>query len=170
MISRLARLGGEGGVGGVDVLRAGGPHPHALLIAIGGVVADGLAAADLAAASGVRVTVVDPRWVVPVNPVLVELARGARAVVTVEDGIVAAGVGASIARALADGGVGVPVRSVGLPRAFLPHGERRDILAAHGVAAQPLSRVLLEVAGVRAALGQGWRERAARRRRKRAAR
>jgi 1-deoxy-D-xylulose-5-phosphate synthase len=113
---------------------------------------------------------VDPRWVVPVNPVLAELARGAGAVVTVEDGIVAAGIGASIARALAEEGVGVPVRSVGLPRTFLPHGERRDILAAHGLAPQPLSRVLLEVAGARAVLGMGWRERAARRRRNRAAR
>jgi 1-deoxy-D-xylulose-5-phosphate synthase len=167
LLPRLARLGGTGGV---DVLRGGGPHPDVLLIGVGGVLADCLAAAELAAASGVRVSVVDPRWVVPVNPVLAQLARGARAVVTVEDGIVAAGVGASMARALAEDGVTVSVRSVGLPRAYLPHGERRELLAAHGLAPQPLSRVLLDAAGTRTTHGLGWRERAARRRRERAAR
>jgi 1-deoxy-D-xylulose-5-phosphate synthase len=166
-IPRLARLGGPGGV---DVLRAGGPHPHVLVVGVGGVLGDCLAAAELAAASGVRVSVVDPRWVVPVNPLLAELARGARAVVTVEDGIVASGVGAATARAFAEQGVAVPVRSIGLPRRFLPHGPRRDLLATHGLAPQPLARVLLEAAGARPAHGLGWRDRAARRRRERAAR
>jgi 1-deoxy-D-xylulose-5-phosphate synthase len=103
--------------------------------------------------------------VVPVNPVLVDLARGARAIVTVEDGIASGGVGSSIAALLAEKGVPAPVRSVGLPRAFLPHGQRRDILEAHGLAPAPLSRLLVEAAGARSIHVPRWRERAGRRRR-----
>ena len=52
--------------------------------------------------AGYTVRVVDPRWVTPVDPALVELARQAALVVTVEDGVVVGGVGSRVAQALRD--------------------------------------------------------------------
>jgi 1-deoxy-D-xylulose-5-phosphate synthase len=77
--------------------------------------------------------VVDPRWVKPVNPALVALARSHRAVVTVEDNGRVGGVGAAITQTLQDGGVNVPVRVVGIPQRFLDHAKRAQILERLGL-------------------------------------
>jgi 1-deoxy-D-xylulose-5-phosphate synthase len=93
--------------------------------------------------------VVDPRWVKPVDPALVELARDHRLVVTVEDNGRVGGVGTAIAQELRDAGVIAPVRDFGLPQRFLDHAKRPAILAEVGLTGQDLAR---EVAGLVAAL------------------
>ena len=87
-----------------------------------------LAVAERAADHGIEVTVVDPRWVLPVADELVSLAAGHRLVVTVEDGGRAGGVGTTLTQALQDRECDVPVRTVGLPQAFLEHGSRGQVL------------------------------------------
>ena len=84
--------------GPVDVLRRGS-RPDVLLVAVGSMVPMCLAVAERAADHGIEVTVVDPRWVVPVPRSVVELAREHRIVITLEDGVrvVAAGVDAALA-------------------------------------------------------------------------
>jgi 1-deoxy-D-xylulose-5-phosphate synthase len=96
----------------------------------------GLAAAELLAAEGIEATVVDPRWVKPVNPALIDLARSHRAVVTVEDNGRVGGVGAAISQALQDSGVTLPIRVLGIPQEFLDHGKRAAILERIGLSAQ----------------------------------
>src|SRR5690349_1682893 len=103
--------------GPVDVLRAGA-RPDVLLVAVGAMAPTCLAAAERAADHGIEVTVVDPRWVLPVSDGLVELASGHRLVVTVEDGGRAGGVGTTLTQALQDRALDVPVRSLGLPQRF----------------------------------------------------
>ncbi|MBC7375321.1 MAG: 1-deoxy-D-xylulose-5-phosphate synthase, partial [Frankiales bacterium] len=98
--------------GVVDVLRRA-PGDDVLLIAVGSMARLGLEVADRAAAHGVGVTVVDPRWVTPVAPELVELARAYRLVVTVEDNGRVGGVGALVSQALRDADIDVPTRDVG---------------------------------------------------------
>jgi 1-deoxy-D-xylulose-5-phosphate synthase len=75
--------------GPVDVLRRAEPGGRGsdavLLVAVGSMVPVCLAAAERAADHGIEVTVVDPRWVLPVAAELVDLAAGYRLVVTVED-------------------------------------------------------------------------------------
>ncbi|RKF26379.1 1-deoxy-D-xylulose-5-phosphate synthase [Micromonospora globbae] len=118
--------------GGIDVLRTAAAAP-VLLVAVGAMAAPALHAADLLAEAGVECTVVDPRWVRPVNPALTAFAADHALVVTVEDGIRDGGVGSAVALALADAAVGAPVRALGLPTAFIPHGERAGLLAEHGL-------------------------------------
>ncbi|MEV1332162.1 1-deoxy-D-xylulose-5-phosphate synthase [Micromonospora costi] len=118
--------------GGVDVLRTAAAAP-VLLVAVGAMAAPTLRAADLLAEAGVECTVVDPRWVRPVNPAVATLAADHALVVTVEDGIRDGGVGGAVAQALADASVGAPVRALGLPTSFVPHGERAGLLAEHGL-------------------------------------
>ncbi|MGX5657599.1 1-deoxy-D-xylulose-5-phosphate synthase [Geodermatophilus nigrescens] len=129
--------------GTVDVLRRG-DRDDVLLVAVGSMVPVCLAAAERAAGHGIGVTVVDPRWVVPVPGELVELAGEHRLVVTVEDGGRAGGVGTLLSRALQDREVDVPVRTLGLPQAFLEHGSRGQVLADAGLTEQDVARRIAE--------------------------
>jgi 1-deoxy-D-xylulose-5-phosphate synthase len=115
-------------VGGVDVLRRD-PNPDVLIVSIGALAPACLEAAELLAAGGLGVTVVDPRWVKPVDPALVDLTRGYRLVVSAEDNGRVGGVGAAIAQALRDAGVSVPLRDLGIAQRFLEHGKRPQLLA-----------------------------------------
>ncbi|MGQ0465864.1 MAG: 1-deoxy-D-xylulose-5-phosphate synthase [Sporichthyaceae bacterium] len=130
-------------VGGVDVLaRRGGPD--VLLVSVGALAGTCLEVANRLDAQGIGVTVVDPRWVKPVDPALVEIARGVRMVVTVEDGVRIGGVGSAVTQALQDAGVDVPTRVFGTPVDFLDHGSRAEVLGWIGLAAQDISRAVVE--------------------------
>jgi 1-deoxy-D-xylulose-5-phosphate synthase len=133
--------------GPVDVLRVGS-RPDVLLVAVGSMVPTCLAAAERAADHGIGVTVVDPRWVLPVAPALVDLAAGHRLVVTVEDGGRAGGVGTTLTQALQDREIDVPVRSLGLPQRFFEHGSRGQVLADAGLGEQDVARRIAEWSAV----------------------
>jgi len=130
-------------VGGVDVL-ARGTAQDVLLVSVGALAPVALDVAGRAADQGIGVTVVDPRWVVPVDPALVSLARAHALVVVIEDGTRIGGVGARLAQVLADAGVEVPVRSHGLPGGFLAQGTRDGLLREAGLGAQELARSVVE--------------------------
>jgi 1-deoxy-D-xylulose-5-phosphate synthase len=119
-------------IGSADVLAADG-HAGVLVLAVGPMAAAALGAAERLRAGGVAATVVDPRWVLPVDPSLVEHARGYRLVVTVEDNGVAGGVGDAVGRALRDAGVPVDLLTLGLRQEYLPVGERDQLLAEQGL-------------------------------------
>ncbi|MFJ6726442.1 1-deoxy-D-xylulose-5-phosphate synthase [Streptomyces sp. NPDC091281] len=123
-------------VGGVDVLHrdeGAGSGAGVLLVAVGVMASVCLQAADLLRARGVPCTVVDPRWVKPVDPALTELAAGHRLVAVVEDNSRAAGVGSAVALALSDADVDVPVQRFGIPEQFLAHAKRAEVLADIGL-------------------------------------
>ena len=69
-----------------------------LLVAVGAFGGLAVEAAGLLAAQGIGVTVVDPRWALPVPPEIAALAAAHRLVVTVEDGGRSGGVGAAVDR------------------------------------------------------------------------
>ncbi|MGW0885812.1 1-deoxy-D-xylulose-5-phosphate synthase [Streptomyces sp. NPDC002671] len=135
-----------GKLGDMDVLmrvaglsRVGGEPADVLLVGVGamaGVCVDG---GRLIAAQGVGVTVVDPRWVKPLDPALVDAARGHHRVVVVEDNGRVGAVGDAVARTLRDAGVTTPVRTFGIPQEFLEHAGRAEILADLGLTAQDLA-------------------------------
>ena len=126
----------------VDVLREGS---DVLLVAVGAMARLGLDAAERAAAQGISVTVVDPRWVSPVPEELVAMAAAHRLVVTVEDNSRAGGVGSAVSQALRTAGVDVPARDLGIPRRFLEHGTRAEVLAEIGLTAQDVARLVVEL-------------------------
>ncbi|KJS51485.1 hypothetical protein VM98_36920, partial [Streptomyces rubellomurinus subsp. indigoferus] len=105
-----------------------GPLPEILLVSVGTTAPACLDAARLLLAEGFTATVVDPRWVKPVDPGLAELAAAHRLVVTVEDNGRVGGVGSAVAQALRDADVDVPARVLGLPQEFLVHASRGEIL------------------------------------------
>ncbi|MFI7600567.1 1-deoxy-D-xylulose-5-phosphate synthase [Actinoplanes sp. NPDC049681] len=130
-------------VGPVDVLREQ-DRKDVLLVAVGAFAKLGMEVAERIAEQGYGVTVVDPRWVRPVPIELVGLAGGHRLVVTLEDGVRAGGVGEAVASTLRDAGVDVPLRDLGVPVGFHPHGTRAEILASLGLTAQDIARDVTE--------------------------
>jgi len=133
-------------VGGVDVLRRPDPGDgdDVLLVGVGAFAALTVEAAERLADQGIGVTVVDPRWVVPVPAALIEMAAAHRLVVTVEDGGRHGGFGWSLAAALRDAEVDTVLRDLGVPQRFLDHGSRTEVLAEVGLTAQDVARRVTE--------------------------
>ena len=132
-----------GRIGHCDVLRAD-RESVGLLVPVGPMAATCLAAADELAAHGVPVTVVDPRWLAPLDPSLVKLAAGHPHVLTVEDATATGALGARLAQALAAAGAPTRAATFALPPRFLPHGSRADILRAHGLDAAGITTAVLK--------------------------
>ncbi|WP_077797942.1 1-deoxy-D-xylulose-5-phosphate synthase [Streptomyces sp. JHA26] len=130
-----------GRVGGMDVLRAPGTDtPDVLLVSVGALAPMCLEVADLLNKQGITTTVVDPRWVKPVDEAMAPLAERHRVVVTVEDNSRVGGVGSAVAQALRDAGVDVPLRDFGIPPRFLDHASRAEVLAEIGLTAPDIAR------------------------------
>ncbi|MYR26894.1 MULTISPECIES: 1-deoxy-D-xylulose-5-phosphate synthase [unclassified Streptomyces] len=130
-----------GRVGGMDVLReAGTEHPDVLLVSVGALAPMCLETAKLLDKQGISTTVVDPRWVKPVDEALAPLAEKHRIVVTVEDNSRVGGVGSAVAQALRDAGVDLPLRDFGIPPRFLDHASRKEVLAEIGLTAPDIAR------------------------------
>lgn len=139
-------------VGGMDVLREpgsdlphglngmGGTPTDVLLVSVGALAPMCLEIADLLDRQGISTTVVDPRWVKPVDEALAPLAEQHRVVVTVEDNSRVGGVGSAVAQALRDAGVDVPLRDFGIPPRFLDHASRAEVMAEIGLTAPDIAR------------------------------
>ncbi|MGW5260698.1 1-deoxy-D-xylulose-5-phosphate synthase [Microbispora sp. NPDC004025] len=131
-----------GKLGEMDVLRAG--DADVLLVAVGPMAEICLEAANLLDAQGISATVVDPRWVKPLDRALVLAAAAHKLVVVVEDNGRVGGVGDAVARLLRDADVDVPVRTYGIPQRFLDHAKRAKILSEIGLTGQDLARQITE--------------------------
>ena len=130
-------------VGGVDVLRRDADST-VLLVSVGAFASLCLEVAERLADQGIGVTVIDPRWVIPVPDALVDLARSHRLVVTVEDNVRTGGVGSAVSSALRAADVDVPCRDVGIAPKFLEQASRVSLLAQLGLTAQDISRGIVE--------------------------
>ncbi len=141
-----------GKLGAMDVLArpAGQSARDVLLLGAGSMAGVCVATAERLADQGIGVTVVDPRWVKPLDPALPDAARQHGLVVTVEDNGRVGGFGDAVARLLRDEDVDTPVRTFGLPQEFLEHGERADLLEDAGLAPQHIARVITELVARRA--------------------
>src|SRR3954465_9922502 len=132
-----------GTAGGCDVLVRNGTK-DVLIVGVGSMAATAVDVAERLVAQGIGVTVVDPRWVKPVDPALVELARDHRLVVSVEDNGIVGGCGSVLLQTLNEQRVTTPVRLHGIPQEFLHHAKRGVILERTGLTAQTLARSIVE--------------------------
>ena len=85
------------------------------------------------AAEGFDTIAASATWVHPVPEGLAELVRGARLVITVEDGLVDAGIGEEWADYARAAGVEAEFRHFGVPTRFLAHASRAQILDEIGL-------------------------------------
>ncbi len=97
----------------------------------------------LAAAEKLNATVVNMRWAKPLDvELLLKVAASHEALVTVEEGAVMGGAGSAVNEALQSAGVVKPLLQLGLPDAFIEHGDPAKLLALQG----------LDAAGIQAAI------------------
>jgi 1-deoxy-D-xylulose-5-phosphate synthase len=104
-----------------------------LLLGLGALHAASEEAARLLKQEGISVSLVDPRWVKPLDPRLASVAGAHRLVVTVEDNVLTGGFGAAVGEVLADEEVATPLLRLGVPDQFLQHGKRETLLAELGL-------------------------------------
>ncbi|QYJ04847.1 1-deoxy-D-xylulose-5-phosphate synthase [Nocardioides panacisoli] len=130
-------------VGGCDVLVREGEQ-DVLVVSSGAMATTAVEVAERLTAQGIGVTVVDPRWVKPVDPALVDLAREHRLVASVEDNGRVGGVGATLLQTLNDARVRTPVQVHGIPQEFLDHAKRSAILDRVGLSAQAIALDIVE--------------------------
>ncbi|WP_448232849.1 1-deoxy-D-xylulose-5-phosphate synthase [Microbacterium lacticum] len=134
---------------GVDVLWRHGEQ-DVLLVGIGPMTRLAIEVAERLRAQGIGATVIDPRWVVPVQPSVVSLAAAHRLVITIEDGIRVGGVGTRVRQVLREAGVDTAVDELGLPDEFLNHATREQILDYAGLSAAKIAHdVVAQVLGTR---------------------
>ena len=136
---------------GVDILYESSEEGSAeesakkvLIISIGAMAARCLGAADILEEQGMPVTVVDPRWLCPVAPSLIEMADAHDIVVVAEDGMMRAGVGSLFDEAFSAAEVDTPLRRVAFPSIFPKHGSRGEVLEEVGMDAEGIAATVTE--------------------------
>ena len=128
-------------VGKAEVLRRG---RHGSVWAIGSTVYPTLEAAERLSRDGIDLTVINARFVKPLDAELLRLevermGEGAR-VATVEEHVVAGGFGSALMEALAEMDLsGVQVMPIGVPDKFVPHGSQDVLRKTLGLDADSLS-------------------------------
>jgi 1-deoxy-D-xylulose-5-phosphate synthase len=122
--------------GGIEALRPQSPRIElgkaeimesagtaALIVAIGAGVELALNASRLLKAKNIEVTVINARFVKPLDAgAICAAARRCAMVVTVEDNVVSGGFGTAVLELLAANGIMKPVKLFGLPDHFVEHG------------------------------------------------
>ncbi len=132
-----------GKAGGADVLVREGAR-DVLLVGVGSMATTAVGVAQRLVDQGIGATVVDPRWVKPVDPAIVELAREHRLVVSIEDNGIVGGCGSVLLQTLNAAGVTTPVRLHGIEQEFLGHAKRGVILERLGLTPQALALGIVE--------------------------
>jgi 1-deoxy-D-xylulose-5-phosphate synthase len=129
-------------IGRGEVLRVGNDMA---IIAIGATVAPSLEAAQNLTQSGIGCTVVNARFVKPLDSSLIlDLARRTKRMVIVEENAMAGGFGSAVLEFLASSGThDVDVELIGLPDEFVEHGPQRLLRANYGLDAEGIARRVL---------------------------
>ncbi len=120
-------------IGKGELLRDGG---EIAIVAYGSMVHPALQAADNLAKEGIEITVVNARFVKPLDaPLLLALARTKRLLVTVEEAYLAGGFGSAVLELLEENGLQDRVRIVrmGIPDRLVTHGDAKLLLAKYGL-------------------------------------
>nr|WP_246336511.1 1-deoxy-D-xylulose-5-phosphate synthase [Flexivirga oryzae] len=118
--------------GTLDVLHDA-DDPQVLIVGVGAMCPTALQVAEKLEAQGHSALVVDPRWVLPVSDDVVRLARTAQHVVVIEDNLVTSGIGVAIAHSLRVADVPAQVHTFGIPKEYLDHASRGQVLEAIGL-------------------------------------
>lgn len=120
-------------IGKGEILRDGG---EVALVAYGSMVHPSLVAAENLAREGIETTVVNARFVKPLDAsLLLALARTKRLIITVEEAYLAGGFGSAVIELLEENGLQDRLRIVrmGIPDRLITHGDAKLLLAKYGL-------------------------------------
>lgn len=139
---------------GVGVPLLGDPHPLPIgrgellregrdvtLLAIGSTVLPAERAADILAEEGIEATVINARFVKPLDRTLIlDAIRETGLLVTIEEAQAAGGFGSAVLELLANEGTQIPVRVLGLADRFYDHASQSSLRKQAGIDAESIAR------------------------------
>ncbi|MEM9244514.1 MAG: transketolase C-terminal domain-containing protein, partial [Cyanobacteria bacterium P01_F01_bin.153] len=105
-----------------------------------------LQAAEILSEHGIEATVVNARFVKPLDEALImPLARRIGKVVTLEEGCLQGGFGSAVMESLMDAGVCVPVKRIGVPDKLVDHATPAESKAALGLTSPQIADQVREM-------------------------
>jgi 1-deoxy-D-xylulose-5-phosphate synthase len=125
-------------IGEMEILTRG---DDLLILAIGSMVSEALIAYNHLSAQGVQTTVVNSRFVKPLDAKqIVELVRPFSRIITVEENALHGGFGSAVLELLADHGALQPhIKRIGIPDRFIEHGAQSILRAKYGLNAEGIT-------------------------------
>jgi 1-deoxy-D-xylulose-5-phosphate synthase len=137
-------------IGKSETLRQGN---DVAILAVGSMVMPSLQAAEILARQGIEATIVNARFVKPVDiEMIVDLAARIKRIVTVEENTLSGGFGNYVNDAVRQADISdVIIRNVGLPDVFIEHGGQAFIRSKYGLDAQGIVKKVLDLISADAA-------------------
>jgi len=131
-------------VGKGEVLREGS---GIAVIAIGSTVYPALAAAKKVSPEGINVSVVNARFVKPLDRELIlKIAASCRKIITVEENVLQGGFGSAVLECLSEEGVtGVEVKRLGIPDEFVEHATQLRLRHKYGIDEDGIIRTIKQM-------------------------
>lgn len=120
-------------VGKAELLRDGG---EIAIVSYGSMVYPSVEAAENLAKAGIESTVINARWVKPLDTELIlALAQTKRLIITVEEAYLAGGFGSAVMECLEENGMldSVKLVRMGVPDRIVTHGDPKLLLAKYGL-------------------------------------
>ncbi|MEH2460173.1 1-deoxy-D-xylulose-5-phosphate synthase [Nostoc sp.] len=129
-------------IGKGEILRTG---DDVLIIGYGTMVYPGMQAAEILSEHGIEATVINARFVKPLDTELIlPLAKKIGRVITLEEGCIMGGFGSAIAEALLDADILVPVKRFGVPDVLVDHAEPNESKTELGLTSHQIAERVLE--------------------------
>lgn len=131
-------------IGKAETLRTG---PDVAILAYGSMVMAAMDAAERLASEGIQATVVNARFVKPLDEALIsELAVGHKLMITVEEAYLAGGFGSAVMELLEEKGLleDTNVVRMGVPDEIVTHGDPKVLLAGYGLDADGIYSKVVE--------------------------
>ena len=113
------------------------------IIACGNMVAAAVEAAGSLRQGGIAAGVINGRFIKPMDRgLLLDAVSATGHVLTLEENVLAGGFGSGVAEVLAEEGILIPFRSIGIPDAFVPHGSQGTLRKALGIDPDGIARTV----------------------------
>ncbi len=125
-----------------EILREGA---DTAIIACGNMVHQALLAAEELAAEGIECSVVNGRFIKPMDrELLLRISKQAARIVTVEENALMGGFGSGVMELLSEEGAALPVKCLGIPDAFITHGSQNSLRNGIGLDKEGIARAIRE--------------------------
>jgi 1-deoxy-D-xylulose-5-phosphate synthase len=113
------------------------------VIACGDLVYPSLSAAQELEEEGISCSVINGRFIKPMDrEMLIETAKHANCILTVEENVVMGGFGSGVMEALSEEGITIPLKMLGMPDTFVPHGMQKTLRAKIGLDREGIKKVI----------------------------
>jgi len=128
---KLAGQPSEMEIGQGEILKSGG---DLAILALGSMVAPSLKAAEKLSAAGLEATVINMRFIKPLDENLIKQAAECGKIVTVEENVLAGGFGSAVLEVLEKNNItNVKVKRLGIPDKFIEHGDSKLLKSEIGL-------------------------------------